>query len=53
MEDFYRKEGGARKLLAKEKKDCSKQGHLSLGGKAEGLIRWITSSSFGGWGESL
>ena len=37
MEDFYRKEGGARKLLAKEK-DCPLQGHFPLGGRTGGLL---------------
>ena len=46
MEGFYRKEGGARKFLAKEK-DYFRQSHLSLGERARDLILQITSSSWG------
>lgn len=46
MEVFHRKKGGERKLLVKEK-DCSRQGHFPLGGRAGGLITQITSSSLG------
>ena len=47
VEGFYRKEGVARKLLAKEK-DCSRWGHLRWSGRAESL-EVDSSSSFGGW----
>lgn len=46
MEVFHRKKSGERKLLVKEK-DCSRQGHFPLGGRAGGLITQITSSSLG------
>lgn len=49
MEDFYGKEGGARGYWQNQRKDCFRQGHLPLGGRAEGLTRWLTSSSFAGW----
>lgn len=37
MEGLYRKEGGARKLLAKERKDGSWPGHLPLG-RQQGVL---------------
>ena len=48
MEGIYKREGGVRKLLVKEK-DCSRQG-LSLRGRASGFIMQITSYFFGEWG---
>lgn len=43
MEGFYREEGGAQKLFAKEK-NCFRPGHLVLGGRKRcGFIMQITS----------
>lgn len=43
MEGFYRQEGGAKKLLGKEKiKYYFRLGYLPLGGRAEGLMQ-VTS----------
>ena len=46
MEGFYRRRVG-QEVISK-RKDCFQQSHIPLGGKAGGLIRWVTSSSYGG-----
>ena len=46
MEGFYRKEGGARTLLAKGKEDYLGPGHHLFAG--EGFVMQIASSSVGG-----
>ena len=48
MEGFYRKEDGGETYKQKKRKDCSRQGHFALAGRAEGPMQ-ITSFSFGGW----
>ena len=48
MEGFCRKEGQARELLAKDKKELFTARSLPLGGRAEGLSMQIISSSSGG-----
>lgn len=50
MDRFSRKEGVARGYYQKKRKGYFKQDPSpSLMERAEGLIRWITSFSFGGW----
>ena len=45
MEGFYRKEGEARALLAKERMYSFRQGHFPFGGTAGGVFMQITLSS--------